>query len=53
MRESRRRSDLEVLQGGPFPFNKAMHHSALERAAQRALDVIAGLNWRLAGRRTQ
>ena len=51
MRETRRRSDLDVLQGGPFPFNKAMHRSALERAAQRALDVIAELNWRLAGRR--
>ena len=52
MRESRRRSDLEVLRGGPFPFNKAMHRSALERVAQRALDVVAGLNWRLTGGRT-
>jgi GT2 family glycosyltransferase len=53
MRESRRRSDLDVLQGGPFPFNKAMHRSALERVGQRALDVIAELNWRLAGGRAR
>ena len=51
MRDSRRRSDLDVLRGGPFPFNRAMHRSALESAAQRALDVIAELNWRLAGGR--
>jgi GT2 family glycosyltransferase len=49
VRQNRRRADLDILKGGPFPFNKAMHHSALERAAQRALDVIAELNWRLAG----
>ena len=51
MRESRRRPDLAVLRGGPFPFNKAMHRSALERTAQRVLDVVAELNWRLAGGR--
>jgi GT2 family glycosyltransferase len=51
MRESRRRADLDVLRGGPFPFNKAMHHSALERAAQRVLDLIADMNWRIAGGR--
>ena len=51
MRESRRRADLDILRGGPFPFNKAMHRSALERAAQRALDMIAQLNWRMASRR--
>ena len=49
MRESRRRADLDILKGGPFPFNKAMHRSALDRAAQRILDVIADLNWRMAG----
>jgi len=49
MRSSRRRDDLEVLRGGPFPFNKALATSALERAAQRALDRIAALNWSLAG----
>jgi GT2 family glycosyltransferase len=52
MRESRRRADLDILRGGPFPFNKAMHRSGLERAAQRAFDVIAHLNWRLAGPRS-
>jgi hypothetical protein len=49
MRSSRRRGDLEVLRAGPFPFNRAMHTSGLERAAQRALDRVAALNWRLAG----
>jgi GT2 family glycosyltransferase len=48
MRSSRRRADLEVLRAGPFPFNKALPTSAPERAAQRALDLIATLNWRLA-----
>lgn len=48
---SRRRGDLEVLQGGPFPFNPAMTVSAPERAARRAFDRIAGLSWRLAGGR--
>jgi N-acetylglucosaminyl-diphospho-decaprenol L-rhamnosyltransferase len=48
MRRSRRRGDLEVLQPGPFPFNPAMLGSALERVAQRALDGIAALNWRMA-----
>lgn len=51
IRLSRRRPDLDILQGGPFPFNKAMHRSALERWAQRALDQVADLNWRLAGGR--
>jgi GT2 family glycosyltransferase len=51
MRSSRRRADLEVLRAGPFPFNKALPTSAPERAAQRALDLIATLNWRLAGGR--
>lgn len=45
----RRRSDLDVLTGGPFPFNTRWRPSALERAAQRTLDLIARLNWRLAG----
>ena len=52
MRKSRRRADLDILAGGPFPFNKAMHRSALGRAGQRALDVIAHLNWRVASGRT-
>jgi GT2 family glycosyltransferase len=52
MRSSRRRADLDVLQPGPFPFNTAMHTSGAERAAQRALDLIASLNWRVAGRRS-
>jgi GT2 family glycosyltransferase len=51
MRASRQRGDLEVLTGGPFPFNKAFHTSAMERAGQRALDLIATVNWRLAGGR--
>jgi len=51
MKASRRRGDLDVLSGGPFPFNTAMHRSPVERAAQRALDLIAGLNWRLSGGR--
>jgi GT2 family glycosyltransferase len=51
LRSSRQRDDLEVLSGGAFPFNPAMHRSSLERAAGRALDLIAGLNWRLAGGR--
>jgi len=50
LRKSRRRSDLEILKGGPFPFNKSMHRSPLDHAAQRILDVIADLNWRVAGR---
>jgi len=48
---SRRRGDLEILRAGPFPFSTKWHRSALERAAQRALDVIARFNWRLAGGR--
>jgi GT2 family glycosyltransferase len=51
MRTSRRRADLEVLSGGPFPFNTRWHRSAPERAAQGALDLIARVNWRLAGGR--
>lgn len=51
MRTSRRRRDLEVLTAGPFPFNPRWRHSALEGAAQRALDLVARLNWRLAGGR--
>jgi GT2 family glycosyltransferase len=51
MRSSRRRGDLEVLRPGPFPFNQALHTSALERAARRVLDLVATLNWRLAGGR--
>jgi GT2 family glycosyltransferase len=51
MHAARRRADLDVLVGGPFPYNKAMHRSALERTAQRALDTIARLNWSVAGRR--
>ena len=43
--------DLEVLTAGPFPYNPRWRHSALEGAAQRALDLVAGLNWRLAGGR--
>jgi GT2 family glycosyltransferase len=49
LRKSRRRADLEILKGGPFPFNKAMHRSGLDHAAQRVLNVIADLNWRIAG----
>ena len=49
MRASRRRPDLEILTAGPFPFNPRWRHSALERAAQRSLDLIAGLNWRVGG----
>jgi hypothetical protein len=52
MRTSRRREDLEILTAGTFPFNSRWHSSALERTAQRALDLIARLNWRLAGGRT-
>jgi GT2 family glycosyltransferase len=51
MRTSRRRADLEILTAGPFPFNPRLQRSAPERAAQRALDLIAGLNWRVAGGR--
>jgi GT2 family glycosyltransferase len=51
MRTSRRRADLEILTAGPFPFNPRWQRSAPERAAQRALDLIAGLNWRVAGGR--
>jgi hypothetical protein len=43
--------DLEVLTAGPFPYNPRWRHSALEGAAQRALDLVARLNWRLAGGR--
>ena len=49
MRVSRQRGDLEILTGGPFPFNSRWNHSALERAAQRSLDLVARLNWRVAG----
>jgi GT2 family glycosyltransferase len=45
----RRRGDLELLRGGPFPFNPAWRRSRLERAAERTLDRLAGLNWRLVG----
>ncbi len=51
MRQSRRREDLEILTGGPFPFNPKWQRSAPERAAQRALDLIARCNWRVAGGR--
>jgi GT2 family glycosyltransferase len=50
LRKSRRRADLDILKGGPFPFNKAMHRSGLDRAAQRVLDAVVDLNWRIAGR---
>lgn len=53
MRASRRRGDLEVLRAGPFPFTPAWRRSALERAAQRALDLVAEANWRLAGGRAR
>lgn len=49
MRTSRRRADLEILRGGPFPFNPRWRRSGPERAAQRALDLTARLNWRVAG----
>jgi GT2 family glycosyltransferase len=49
MRTSRRRGDLELLHGGPFPFNPSWRRSGLDRAAERALDLVAGYNWRLAG----
>jgi GT2 family glycosyltransferase len=53
LRRERRCSDLEVLVGGPFPFNPAMLRSAASRAAASLLNRIAGLNWRLlGGRRT-
>jgi N-acetylglucosaminyl-diphospho-decaprenol L-rhamnosyltransferase len=51
MRRSRRRGDLEILSAGPFPFNPAWQRSPLDRAAERALDLVAGLNWRVAGGR--
>jgi GT2 family glycosyltransferase len=51
MRASRRRGDLEILNPGPFPFNPRWRPTALERAARRALDLIARLNWRVAGGR--
>ena len=51
MRTSRRREDLEILSAGPFPFNTALPRSAVERGARRALDLIARLNWRVAGGR--
>ncbi|MDQ3427285.1 MAG: glycosyltransferase family 2 protein [Gemmatimonadota bacterium] len=51
MRTSRRCGDLEILTAGPFPFTTRWRHSALERAAQRSLDLVAGLNWRVAGGR--
>ena len=51
MRTSRRREDLEILTPGTFPFNSRWQRSALERTAQRALDLIARVNWRLAGGR--
>jgi hypothetical protein len=49
VRRQRRRADLDVLVGGPFPYNRALHRSPLERAAQCSLDAIARLNWQLAG----
>jgi N-acetylglucosaminyl-diphospho-decaprenol L-rhamnosyltransferase len=49
LRSSRRRDDLELLRGGPFPFNPAWRRSALDRAAEWTLDRIAGINWRWAG----
>jgi GT2 family glycosyltransferase len=51
MRASRCREDLEILSAGPFPFNPRWRHSALESAAQRTLDLVARLNWRVAGGR--
>jgi GT2 family glycosyltransferase len=51
MRTSRRRGDLEVLHAGPFPFNPAWRRSSLDRAAERALHLVAGFNWLLAGGR--
>jgi len=51
MRTSRRRGDLEVLRGGPFPFNTRWGRSSLERLAQRALDLIVRVNWRVSGGR--
>jgi hypothetical protein len=51
MRTSRQRGDLELLTAGSFPFNSRWPRSRLERAAQRFLDLIARLNWRVAGGR--
>ena len=51
MRTSRRREDLEILTAGTFPFNSRWQRSALERTAQRVLDLIGRLNWRVAGGR--
>ncbi|MCC6683353.1 MAG: glycosyltransferase family 2 protein [Phycisphaeraceae bacterium] len=49
--KQRQRPDLDVLTGGPFPYNKAMHSGRLERAAQRLLDAIVRCNWHLTGGR--
>jgi GT2 family glycosyltransferase len=51
MRASRRRPDLDILTAGSFPFNQRWRPSRLERAAQRCLNFVAGLNWRAAGGR--
>jgi hypothetical protein len=53
MRASRRREDLEILRAGTFPFNSRWPRSAPERAAQRVLDLVARLNWRVAGGRAR
>jgi GT2 family glycosyltransferase len=43
--------DVDILRGGPVPYNKAMHVGRVERAARDTLDWIVQLNWRLAGGR--
>ncbi len=48
---TRRRDDLAVLVGGPFPYNPSLPGGGLERTVRRALDRLADLNWRLAGGR--
>jgi GT2 family glycosyltransferase len=51
-RRERRARDLDVLIAGPFPYNSAFPRRGIERAAMRAVDAVARLNWRLGGARS-
>jgi GT2 family glycosyltransferase len=42
----RRLRDVDVLVGGPYPFNPATASRPAERAAQRLLDGVTALSWR-------
>ncbi len=45
----RTRQDLDVLRGGPFPYNSTIVSGRVEEMGRKALDGLAALNWCLVG----